>query len=415
MPLTSHADLMAMSPVSGRVNYEVALERIQDSMRPMPPAPNPHLDATQVAAFQEWVDQGMQEDPSCEAASATGGLSAGGDPNCIDCGDYVCDEGKPLQLLAHGAPMSGDETPYDASQVGGALSGNDPNYYECFYFEAPWTENQQSIGFKPIIDNSRVLHHWLLYASDNAPTDIVDGGMRGECQLQADPNRVLLAGWAPGTPGQNLPDGVGQKLPLGPRSYITLEIHYYNTMPGEPAPDRSGVELCVVDEPQEFEATQHWLGTEKINVAAGARGETSDTCTPNLVGDETSTILTITPHMHKIGAHSKIEVMRANGDTEVILDEPFDFDNQTSHSLPEPVVIRAGDRLKTTCTFQNSTSGTVAWGEGSDEEMCYMFTTAYPAGSLHNGKSGCYGPFCGPGGKTRCIDNEALLDIAGGL
>ncbi|MDD9941260.1 MAG: hypothetical protein OXU20_09500 [Myxococcales bacterium] len=410
MPLVTHGDLMAASKSDGRPNYMVILDRVKDEVRPMPPTPNPMLEADQIAKLDAWVAAGTPNNEACEEVAPP----TQNDPNCIDCGTYSCDpsKGTPLQILAHGQPTPGDTTAYDASSIG--ADGN-PDFYQCFHFKAPWADGDVSLGHKPVIDNTRVLHHWLLYASDQAPATMSDGGMTGRCQAQGDPNRILLAGWAPGTPGINLPEGVGQKLPSGSRAYVTLEIHYYNSDPGKAADDRSGVELCMANEPQPHVATQHWLGTEKIAVAPGQSGTSADTCTPGLTANQTSTIISITPHMHKIGVHSTMEVLRADGSTETILDKAFQFDNQTTYMLDQPVVINAGDRLRTTCKYQNSKSVSVGYGEGSDEEMCYLFTTAYPAGSLHNGKTGCSLGLCIPGGVTRCIDNENILDGLGAL
>ena len=171
----------------------------------------------------------------------------------------------------------------------------------------------------------------------------------------------------------------------------------------------------MANTPQPNVATQHWLGTEKINVAPSGMQETGDMCTPRLTAGQTSTIISVTPHMHKAGTYSKLEVIRQGGKVETILEKPFEFDNQTTYMLPTPVVINPGDKLKTTCRFRNPTSIAKRYGESSDEEMCYLFTTAYPAGSLHNGKNGCFVGTCIPGGVTRCIDNENILDGAGAL
>ena len=366
------------------------------------------------AAAGDPVDASAGSDASASGASIPMGAESGAEASCIDCGDYVCD-GTPLRFLAHGQASAEDETPFDAAQVGGALSLGDPNYYQCFYFEAPWDKGAQATGFKPIIDNSRVLHHWLLYASAEAPIDIVANGMRGECQLQSDPNRTLLAGWAPGTPGQNMPDHVGQELPQGGRTFVTLEIHYYNTQPGMPAMDRSGAEICLSNEQRPDTATQHWLGTEKIAVPPGETATTTELCTPGLAPGQTSTLLRLTPHMHLTGVHTKLELLRVDGSIEVLHDKPFAFENQTTYFLDPPVVVNAGDRLRTSCTYRNEGSTPVNYGEGSEEEMCYLYTTAYPAGSLHNGLNGCFGPFCVPGGTRRCIDTESIGDALGGL
>lgn len=55
------------------------------------------------------------------------------------------------------------------------------------------------------------------------------------------------------------------------------------------------------------------------------------------------------------------------------------------------------------------------WGEGSEEEMCYLFTSVYPADALRNGRNGCVAGLCFPAGVNRCIDNENILDGIGGL
>ena len=83
--------------------------------------------------------------------------------------------------------------------------------------------------------------------------------------------------------------------------------------------------------------------------------------------------------------------------------------------MDPPAIVNKGDQLRASCTFNNTGDGVVTYGDGTNEEMCYLFLTAYPAGALHNGKTGCFGPFCGGGGKRRCIDNEALEHIVTGL
>ena len=35
--------------------------------------------------------------------------------------------------------------------------------------------------------------------------------------------------------------------------------------------------------------------------------------------------------------------------------------------------------MTTTCTFENTTTGLVLFGPGSESEMCYNFVVAYPA------------------------------------
>jgi hypothetical protein len=211
-----------------------------------------------------------------------------------------------------------------------------------------------------------------------------------------------------------MPANVGQGLPHGDNVFITLEIHYFNTKPGAQQLDRSGVEMCLTDTPRQNEATMHWLGTENINIPANGQATAGDTCTPNQ--GKAATILRIWPHMHLTGVHAKLDLIRQGGATQTLHDGDFAFANQTMYELPQPVTVNPGDHLNATCTFQNKEARQIAFGEGSTEEMCYLFTLAYPAGALHNGKVGCLQPLgCVPGGIRRCIDNENILTALGGL
>lgn len=349
--------------------------------------------------------------PSPSVPNVPAAMSGQATADCLDCGDYTCD-GTPLRFLAHGKAAPEDQSPFDATNVGGAAA---PDLYQCFFFAAPWQAGAQATGFRPVLDQAQIVHHWLLYASPDAPPDVVEGGMRANCAVQGDANRVLLASWFPGNPGRNLPADVGQDLPVGPRTFLTLEVHYYNSNPGAPILDRTGAEICLAKAPRAQTATQYWLGTEKISVPAGQRADASDTCTPTLGADKTATILSITPHMHLTGKHAKVEIMRAEGKVELLHDQGFDFQNQATYHFDPPVVLHQGDRVRTTCTFENQGQMALAWGEGSQEKMCYLYTNVYPADALRNGRNGCTADLCLPGGVNRCIDNENILDGIGGL
>lgn len=389
--LTGYEDLLAPALDGERPVYQAVMERVRDSERPMPPVPYDVLSQQELAVLDAWVDAGVPE-PKSSCSSTAEAHSRQTDP--FDCA------GERFQFLAHAEPTAGDDTPFDVTQVG---EDGDPNFYQCFYFKAPWDAGALATYFKPVIDNGRVLHHWLLYGTENGE-DMQDGSMRGNCAVQGDTNRNLLSGWAPGGEEQIYPSNIGLQLPTGPDAFLTLELHYYNTQPGTPAVDRSGAELCVTHEPREHVAAPHWLGSEQISVEPTAEATSEGMCTPD--SGKTATIISISPHMHELGVHAKMEVLRAGGGNEVIFDKPFDFDNQLSYMLDPPIVIEPGDQIRSTCTFRNGTSTKVGYGEGTDDEMCYMFTTAYPAGSLHNGQNGCFPLLsaCYPGGDNRCID-----------
>jgi hypothetical protein len=57
--------------------------------------------------------------------------------------------------------------------------------------------------------------------------------------------------------------------------------------------------------------------------------------------------------------------------------------------------------LRATCTWNNDSGGFTTFGPSSDDEMCYFFTLAYPAGSLSTGGNFLLGGLLG--GVNKCM------------
>ena len=51
---------------------------------------------------------------------------------------------------------------------------------------------------------------------------------------------------------------------------------------------------------------------------------------------------------------------------------------QFCFSHDDPIIVRAGDEIKTTCIFQSDRDETVFFGLGTQDEMCLGFLTYYP-------------------------------------
>jgi hypothetical protein len=400
--------------------YRLVIERVQDRARPMPPDPTKRLSDADIATLQSWVAAGALAGLNCAigtgAAGSTttagssaiaGNAAAGGggsSPSAGSAGDGAAgaaDGGSdPLDadiencypLRAHGQPTPGDTSQYTVP------SGET---YTSFIFKAPWTTPVQGLRFRHLPDNVAVLHHWLLYSE----TAQVNDGEIDPCALAGPTGflcgqastRSLITGWAPGRGDFRLPAGVGLELPA-PGQMLAVEFHYYNTMDGATPVDQSGVEVCVTSKFRANTASVSWLGSESINVAAHATGTASGTCTPARKGLKASDpihILFSWPHMHKLGTHMKSVVMRAGGSQDVMYDGDFSFSFQVLHDTP--VTLQAGDTVATTCTYQNTTDGTVTFGQSTDKEMCFNFTYAWPAHALDN-PSGTLG-----GAQNTCL------------
>ena len=110
-------------------------------------------------------------------------------------------------------------------------------------------------------------------------------------------------------------------------------------------------------------ATVTWLGTESINVPARATGTATGTCRPDNPQGGDIHILYSIPHMHKAGAHMKTVINRPGG-PEILVDKPFKFDEQRSYDTP--AVVKRGETLTTTCTFNNTTTAAIGFGTVSE-------------------------------------------------
>lgn len=117
-------------------------------------------------------------------------------------------------------------------------------------------------------------------------------------------------------------------------------------------------------------------------------------CTPVLT--EPGHIIGNGPHMHRMGTSLRTEVIRGGraDDRRMVVDVPtFSFDAQVNY--PSDEVVMPGDVLETRCTFRNTSNRTVYFGERTEDEMCFNFVRAWPAGALVN---------AGGARAFRCID-----------
>jgi len=357
--LASLSDLHAVSS-DGNLVYEEAIERINGRDTPMPPPSRTQLSASEKSKLEAWLSAG--------AKGASQACTPAPPPPEEEQFDYTqCDS--QFDVLAHNGATTGDKTPFKVPTTG--------DHYECFYFTVPWNEKVHGLRIDPVIDTSKVVHHWLLYREDNTGSG---SGTHAKC-TGLHQGATLVAGWAPGGAGLRMPKDVGMQMPTGPNARFNIEIHYSNSTAG--LVDRSGARVCVTKKLRAQEASTHWLGTETITIAPGA-GTASGICKPT----KTAHIIEYTPHMHKLGRRMKTIIKRRSGALETLTDRAFEFNDQQNYPAPGgEIVVGAGDQLTTTCSYQNDGIAPVGFGPGTNQEMCYNFVVAWPAGSLSTGGS----------------------------
>ncbi|HEX3595962.1 MAG TPA: hypothetical protein VHU80_12710 [Polyangiaceae bacterium] len=403
MPLLTWANFHSMGQrTTDQLVYNLVATRIQSTSAPMPPAPNPPLSDTEKTTLLNWINAGAPPavgqgcDLTPSGATGNGGASGGGTgvggtssiggtsnvgggtAGAAGSGQYGDATGGPadctdyFEFTAHNNTGADDKTPYQVP----SNTNNDGNQYTCFYFDPPYKDGAEGLWFYPILQNTAVLHHWLLYATD-AKTH--DSGTLAPCQA-VEPGAYLIAGWAPGASPSQLPPDVGLQLPSGSNAGFILEMHHFNPNPATPQTDTSGVKFCTAPaNTRPHTAGVHFTGSEGICLPPNAQQEVSGVCNPIQTQGDIH-IVNIWPHMHKLGTRMQVTITRTDGTMETLHDQLFDFNAQISY--PKDVVIHPGDTMTTNCYFNNTTSAQVPFGENTQDEMCYGFVTAWPAGAL---------------------------------
>lgn len=387
--------------------------RIIDTSRPMPPASEEPITADEVAVLTQWMDGGMPAGaeacnvappPAPGTGEGPASTGTGGTEWSIGPGwpGGVAPEEKCYQFLKHGGQSPDDTSPH-MTELG--------ETYVNFFYKVPWTEPSIATRWRTVYDNTQVLHHWLLYNSGASPSQDgkwasqVAGGLLG-LTAGLHGSVELVAGWAVGGDDENFPEGVGLQMPA-PGRMFELEWHLYNTT-GTMAPDRSGIEICVVPESAadpKYVASLTWLGTEDLDIKPNGETKRGGMCTPAFKNGGPISIIKWLPHMHTIGIHMDSWVLRADGTEEHVFSEPFQFDRQISYIQDPPVILNQGDRVHSVCTFRNEKPATVLFGQSTDQEMCYQFVFAFPAGSLTGVNSAVL-----TGARNGCLSGNVLME-----
>ncbi|HEX5657223.1 MAG TPA: hypothetical protein VFX59_08505 [Polyangiales bacterium] len=273
----------------------------------------------------------------------------------------------------------------------------------CFYFRVPYVFDSVALGFSALLYETPGLRSWMLYGLDK--TTHADGEI-GACN-GAEPGAYLLAAFAPGVSDVRLPDDVGLALPHGSRAGMVLEVQYASG--SEELLDRTGVRICGArTSARAHTAAVHFTGSQGICIPPAARNyEVRGSCEPRTDRGPIH-VLDVWPSMHQHGRRMQITVNRASGQREPLHDAPFAFDDQQRFPAHD-VTLLPGDTLETHCYFDNDSLVPISFGESADEETCFGFITAWPAGSLASNPLGALGSALGIEPDRSCLNPADIL------
>lgn len=314
------------------------------------------------AVFASWYASGALEGDPAEAPSDTGSQRVSlKDP---DMELRIADRYKPV---------------YDAT-------GND---YACFVVDTGTDDAFFINAMEILADQLDIVHHVLLLRDPNGNAREVFGDAPFDCLDASEqpglarvwPDWELIGTWAPGTSAVDFGDGRG--LRVGRGEALILQIHYFaETEDLMSLTDQSGIAFKTIPEAEQ----DIYVGMPGPSGFVIPAGDASFSASAEYAVPEGMSvdILGLFPHMHLLGKSYEQRLVRTTGEDEcVVRADAFDFHNQEFYVLTEPLRANAGDVLKVTCTWDNSTANPdlyynppvdVFEGEGTDDEMCYVFT-----------------------------------------
>lgn len=319
------------------------------------------LPAAGKAQFKAWVEAGMPEgDPADAPPIAEADLTRQPDIETTPFEQYVPDPAR-------------------------------PDDYRCFPLDIEFDEDTFITGTEVVPGQRDIVHHVLVYLAtpDEAARvqqlDDRDEGVGYTCYGGPGLNNVgPLAAWVPGMVPQHLPDDSAIFVPKGSR--LVMQLHY-NTLIAPPAPDLTTLQLFTSPTPRPFVIQTRPQADIGLYIPAGkARSENVIEFTHR--GAEPMTVVAMGPHMHVLGTEIKVELQRAGGERECLVQiDDWDFNWQQTYRFRagEEVVVQPGDTFVLTCVYDNSAANQtvvngerlpprdVRWGEGTLDEMCLNF------------------------------------------
>lgn len=246
--------------------------------------------------------------------------------------------------------------------------------YRCFFIDPALTANRSVTGFDVQPGFSDEVHHVIIYIVDRNAARTKDAAEAGpgwtcfgDSGLQS-PGPI--GAWAPGTGAVTYPAGTG--IQLTSSQALAMQIHYNNTIAPRRA-DQTSVRLMYTAQGQNV--TQAYLLPLVADGFAIPPGATDYTYTRSFPNPARLNIRLwgFLPHMHTLG---KRIVLNGPSDACLVEIPKWDFHWQQQYFRPEPFNLAGNGSVSITCSWDNPTTRTIRWGEGTTDEMCFAYLYA---------------------------------------
>jgi len=225
--------------------------------------------------------------------------------------------------------------------------------FELFALQSDLTQDAMIKQIELLPGNRQIVHHIFVFldstgdfkrSMDNGNTSLttfagnnyISGGTMSELKL--------IGGWLPGGNSLSTPDNMGYRVPAG--SWYILQIHY--------APGSNGQsDATTLNLKYDANAAHRQMDMKPLldNVENMSDGpifipaNTTKTFHEQFTVPDDISLISITPHMHKIGKHMKVVAFAggSTADTIRLVDDRWDFHWQGMYTFPKVVHLHAGD------------------------------------------------------------------------
>jgi hypothetical protein len=200
---------------------------------------------------------------------------------------------------------------------------------------------------------------------------------------------------------------------FAPNQMVKLEMHYLNST-DETQDVQATVDFYAADPSTiDHEASILFTGSPDVELAPGETKTLHQFfMVPSYLDLSNSHIFAITGHTHKLGTNVAVRVAPGKDGpmTEVYNPSPFKWDEPETRAFNgDPFSIPTGGGLDFECTWTNTTSQTVGFGESATDEMCFFWAYYYPSqGSKVCVHTDQYG---GVNGLNVCCPGDSLCSL----
>jgi hypothetical protein len=197
----------------------------------------------------------------------------------------------------------------------------------------------------------------------------------GNSSAGASVREQVIAGYVPGRPAKQVPDGYAMLIPAG--SDLVFQLHY--TTNGKATADSTRIGFVFAKQPPTKRVIRVQASNAGFAIPPGAADYPVSGSASLGVDCE---LLNLYPHMHLRGKSMALSVVYPTGEREELLRVPhYDFNWQLVYALSKPRILPKGTVLKADATFDNSLTNrfnpnpqaTVRWGDQSWNEMMVGF------------------------------------------